>query len=127
MDSLLEFLLYMQGSATYAAALGVLLACGLGLPIPEDITLFTMGLLSYYGLTDLKTSILVCLIGVVAGDVTIYWVGRHYGMRLVKRGIFSKILPADRLEKVKGLFHKFGNKVIFAARFMPGLRAPTYF
>lgn len=127
MEALLEFLIYLQGPVTYLVAFGVLLACGLGLPIPEDITLFTMGILSYYGLADLKTSIAICLCGVLLGDSVTYFIGRKYGVRLIKRGFFAKIFPPDRMEKTRHLFHKYGNKVILAARFMPGLRAPTYF
>ncbi len=127
METLLEFLIYLQGPVTYLVAFGVLLACGLGVPIPEDITLFTMGILSYYGLTDLKTSIVVCLVGVLVGDSITFWVGRKYGTRLVKKGFLAKLFPPQRLSKTKDLFHKWGNKLIFAARFMPGLRAPAYF
>lgn len=127
MDRFLEFLLYLQGPLPYVAAFGVLLACGLGLPIPEDVTLFAIGLLSYYGLVDLKTSIAVCLVGVLSGDIMIYWIGHHYGVHLLKRGIFAKLLPHERMERVRQLFHKYGNKMIFMARFMPGLRAPAYF
>jgi membrane protein DedA with SNARE-associated domain len=37
------------------------------------------------------------------------------------------MLPDDRLAAVQNKFHKRGNKLIFAARFMPGLRAPIFF
>ncbi|MEW6056375.1 MAG: DedA family protein [Bdellovibrionota bacterium] len=127
MDNIVEFLLYMQGPVPYIAAFTVLLLCGLGLPIPEDITLFAMGLLSYYGLVDFKLSIVVCMVGVLFGDSVIYFIGRKYGLKLTQRGIFAKVLPPDRMERVREMFLKWGNKVIFAARFMPGLRAPTYF
>lgn len=127
MDKLLEFFLYLQGPYAYLAAFLVLLACGLGVPIPEDITLFTMGILSYYGLADLWISIAVCLFGVLFGDSLIYFIGRKYGTRLTQKGIFKRLLPPDRLEKTREMFRKRGNSVIFMARFMPGLRAPTYF
>lgn len=128
MDALVEFLLYMQGPIPYAAAFLVLLACGIGLPIPEDITLFAMGIISYYGLVDIRVSIIVCFLGVILGDCMIYYIGRRYGLRLTKKkGFFHKLFPPERMEKTRALFHRLGNKVIFAARFMPGLRAPTYF
>lgn len=127
MDTLLETLIYAQGPLSYGIAFGVLLLCGLGLPIPEDITLFTMGLLSYYGLADLKLSIIVCLAGVLIGDCLIYYFGKRFGVRLLKKKFFMKMLPPERMERVRSLFHRLGNKVIFAARFMPGLRAPAYF
>ena len=127
MDNIIEFLLYTQGPVPYAVAFGVLLLCGLGLPIPEDITLFAMGILSYYGLIDLYTSIVVCLIGVLFGDSVIFFIGQQFGAKLTKKGLVAKILPPQRIEKARKLFHKRGNSLIFIARFMPGLRAPTYF
>lgn len=127
MDAILEFLLYSPGPVPYIAAFSMLMACGLGLPIPEDITLFSMGLLAYYGVVDIRISTFVCLVGVLLGDSIIYFIGRHYGVRLARKGIFAKVLPPERMERTKFLFHRMGNKVIFAARFMPGLRAPTYF
>ena len=127
MDQLLEFFLYTQGPVPYFLAFMILLMCGLGLPIPEDITLFVMGILSFYGLTEVWLSIFVCFFGVMLGDVLIYLIGRAYGTKLTKKGLFSKIIPPERLAKARELFHKRGNKVIFIARFLPGLRAPTYF
>lgn len=126
-DSLFEFLLYKPAGFPYFAAFSMLLACGLGLPIPEDITLFAMGYVSYAGIASFKTSVAVCLVGVLLGDSIIYWIGRRYGAQLAQKGIFAKMLTPDRMERTRKMFLKMGNKVIFAARFMPGLRAPTYF
>ena len=48
MDNFLfEFFVDSSGWAPYLIAFGVLLACGVGVPIPEDITLFAMGYLAY--------------------------------------------------------------------------------
>ena len=98
MDRLVEFLLYLQGPVPYFVAFAILLGCGLGVPIPEDIILFAMGLLSYYGLVDLKMSILVCFAGVMIGDGFVFMVGRLYGVKLLKKGIFAKLFHAERME-----------------------------
>jgi membrane protein DedA with SNARE-associated domain len=126
-DRIFEVLLYTPAVVPYLAAFGVLVLCGLGLPIPEDLTLFVMGYLSYAGIADFKISVIVCLIGVLFGDSVIYFLGYHYGRRLAQKGPFKKILPPERMERTRTLFLKWGNKVIFVTRFMPGLRAPTYF
>lgn len=126
-ERLFEFLLYKPAEFPYIAAFLMLLACGLGLPMPEDVTLFLMGFAAYRGIADFKVSVVVCMFGVLLGDSIIYFVGRRYGMRLTKKGFLAKMLPPDRMGRTKEMFHRLGNKVIFAARFMPGLRAPTYF
>ncbi len=127
MDRLVDFLLNFYGTTPYLVILGILLACGLGLPIPEDITLFAAGLLSYYGVTHVGVMIAIAMVGVLVGDSAVFLLGRHFGRRLTKIWIFHKLLPDDRLEAVQKQFLKKGNKLIFAARFMPGLRAPIFF
>jgi membrane protein DedA with SNARE-associated domain len=127
MDTLVDFLLNFHGPAPYLIVLGILLACGLGLPIPEDITLFAAGLMAYYGVTDLYLMILVSLFGVMAGDSFIFYLGARYGRRLTRKWFFHKLLPDERLNFVQKKFHERGDRVLFIARFMPGLRAPIYF
>ena len=127
MDRLVDFLLNFYGPTPYFLIVGILLLCGLGLPIPEDVTLFAAGLLSYYGVTNVWLMIAICLVGVTVGDSIIYYLGYHFGRKLTKKWIFHKLLPDDRLAAVQRKFRERGNKLIFAARFMPGLRAPIFF
>lgn len=127
MDRFVEFLLNFYGPTPYLIILGILMACGIGLPLPEDITLFVGGVISYYGITDLWVMIAVAMFGVIFGDSIIFLLGAKYGKKLVKKWFFHKLLPDERLEAVKKKFHERGNKLIFAARFMPGFRAPIFF
>jgi membrane protein DedA with SNARE-associated domain len=127
MDFLVEFLLYQPWWAIYAVVFAVLIACGLGFPMPEDIVLFTMGYFAYNGLADLEYGILVCMAGVLIGDSIIYFLGFYLGDRIVHRRPFSKVFTPERLDGAQKLFLRWGNRVILAARFMPGFRAPTYF
>ena len=71
--------------------------------------------------------IAVGFVGVLMGDSIIFYLGLKYGRKLTKKWFFHKLLPDDRLDAVKKKFHDRGNKLIFAARFMPGLRAPIFF
>jgi membrane protein DedA with SNARE-associated domain len=127
MDKLVDLLLSFYGPTPYFLVFGILLVCGLGLPIPEDITLFAAGLSAYYGLTNLWVVILVSYLGVMLGDSIIFYLGSVYGQRLTSQWLFGKLLPEDRLKRVRADFHQKGNRLIFMARFMPGLRAPMYF
>ena len=127
MDRIVDILLALHGPTPYFLILGILLLCGLGLPIPEDITLFAGGLSAYYGLTHLWLIIVVSYFGVIVGDSVIFLLGAVYGRKLTRRWLFHKLLPDERLNAVSSKFQKEGNKLIFVARFMPGLRAPIYF
>jgi len=127
MDFLLDALLDFYGYEPYLILFGILLACGLGLPIPEDITLIVAGALVYYRVCTLEGAILVGMVGVLVGDSFMFWLGRHYGRKLTKKWIFHKLLPDERLDAVGKLLNERGDKLLFAARFMPGLRAPLFF
>jgi len=127
MEHLVDFLLNFYGPTPYFIVFGILVACGLGVPIPEDITLFAAGLMAYYGISDLWVMIVVSFVGVMIGDSFIFWLGKRVGPALTQRWFFARLLPPDRLEKVAKLFQTRGNKLLFAARFMPGLRAPVFF
>ena len=127
MDQLVDIFLNFYGPMPYYIVFVILFGCGLGVPIPEDLTLIAAGIISYYGVTNVFLMMGVCFAGIMIGDCMIFWLGAHYGRKLTKRWFFKRILSPERLEAVKTRFHKQGNKLIFAARFMPGLRAPVYF
>lgn len=111
---------------TYLLVFGVLLLCGFGLPIPEDITLIAGGLMAYYGKADVYVMIAVGLVGVMLGDGAMFQLGRRFGYRVFEWRWMSKIMHAERLESVKQNLKNHGYKVIFSARFMPGVRSLVF-
>ncbi len=127
MDKLVTFLLGLEGPVPYLIVFAILLACGLGLPIPEDVTLFAAGLSAYYGKANHHLMVLVSLFGVLIGDSFVFWLGAAYGKKVLKRWPFKNLLTPSRERVIKERIRTHGNKFIFTARFMPGLRAPIYF
>ncbi len=111
---------------SYLLVFGVLLLCGFGLPIPEDITLIAGGLMAYYGKADVFVMIAVGLVGVMLGDGAMFQIGKRFGYRVFEWKWMAKIMHAERLETVKDKLKNHGNKVIFSARFMPGLRSLVF-
>jgi membrane protein DedA with SNARE-associated domain len=114
MDTLVDFILNFYGPTPYLIIFGILLVCGLGVPIPEDITLFVGGVLAYIGTCDLVPMIIVSLVGVLLGDGIIFVLGAKYGRRLTKKWFFHKILPDDY-----GSFHAWfeGTYFLFGGNF----------
>jgi membrane protein DedA with SNARE-associated domain len=110
----------------YWAVFGVLIACGFGLPIPEDISLVAGGIISGLQFTHLPTMIVVGMAGVLLGDGIVFLVGRFYGQNVFSLPIIRRLMTADRFTLVQNQFTKYGNWVLFAARFMPGLRTPIF-
>ena len=124
----MEFLISFFTDYGYWAVLFVLIICGFGVPIPEDITLVSGGVIAglYPESVNSHLMLVVSMIGVLAGDSTMYWLGRIYGTRILRFRPMRKIITLERLKMVREKFAQYGNRVLFVARFLPGLRAPIY-
>jgi membrane protein DedA with SNARE-associated domain len=110
----------------YVAVFSVLLACGLGVPIPEDISLVAGGIISGLGYTHVHTMFAVGMAGVLVGDGFMFIAGRIYGVRVFRTPVLRRIITESRYDKVGEKFHKYGKWILFAARFMPGLRSVVF-
>src|SRR6266705_98451 len=58
---------------TYAGILGALLLGSLGVPIPEEMPIAAAGILSHEGLARWWLALPMCLLGVLSGDIVLYW------------------------------------------------------
>ena len=104
----------------------ILILCGLGLPVPEDIILISAGMVAAEsGQSWAHTSILMWF-GVMAGDSLTFLIGRHFGVRLLASKWALRIFPATKQAKARGMFERYGSMVMFVGRFLPGLRAPLF-
>ena len=110
----------------YFAVFFILLICGFGVPIPEDITLVAGGIISGLGFADVHNMFFVCMAGVLLGDATMFMLGRIFGERILNFRPIRRILPPHRFAHVQDKFAKYGNWVLFVARFLPGLRSPIF-
>ncbi len=118
-----------EGFFAYAAVFLVLLACGLGVPLPEDISLILGGFLAHKGAASLPVMMVVGFAGILVGDSIIFAFGRRLGTNVGRKpgGFFARIITPEKRAKVEGLFSIHGQKIVMIARFMPGVRAVTYF
>lgn len=104
----------------------ILLLCGLGLPVPEDIVLVSAGALGVIDERPWMQVSGVMYAGVMLGDSIIFLAGRHLGWRLLDSKWFQRILPPAKQSRVRELFDKYGSLVLFVGRFLPGLRTPIF-
>ena len=119
---------YFQGSPlSLWGPFGLLLLCGLGLPVPEDVVLILAGALGEMdGRSWMRVS-LYMYVGVVCGDSMIFFAGRHLGTRMLASSWLQRILPPKKQIKVEGLMERYGSMALLIGRFLPGLRAPIFF
>jgi membrane protein DedA with SNARE-associated domain len=103
----------------------VLITCGLGVPLPEDLPLIAGGYLVARG-GSLPLMIFTGLAGILIGDTIIFRAGHVYGEKILETRL-GRHIPGERVQWTIEAFQKHGAKFIMAARFVPGLRAVTYF
>src|SRR5450631_4090617 len=113
------------GAYTWLA--GILLLCGLGLPIPEDISLIAAGYFSWKGVLYVHTAFAICFAAVITGDTAAFFMGRFFGRRVLRSQLARRYFTPRRQLRVRAYFRKFGSKVVLVGRFTPGLRFTIFF
>jgi membrane protein DedA with SNARE-associated domain len=117
----------MTPLGAYAWLAGILLLCGLGLPIPEDISLIAAGYFSWKGVLNVHTAFAICFAAVVTGDTAAFFMGRLFGRRILRSQLAQRYFTPRRQLRVRAYFRKFGSKVVLVGRFTPGLRFTIFF
>lgn len=111
---------------TYLRLFVILTLCGLGLAIPEDVPLLIGGFLAHNGVTRYPIALIVALLGVVAGDNSLYFIGRGVGSKLLSYFGLKRPDAGNRLDRMRAFMDRHGHLAIFYARFFPGFRALVY-
>lgn len=112
---------------SYLAVFLLLVACGMGLPLPEEVTLVASGYVAYIDGTNWGWMVLVCLLAILMGDLVTYYIGHHYGMRVFRSSFFRSLLTEAHLAKVRHWYQKYGAWTVFFSRFVAGIRFCSYF
>lgn len=130
-DFLLQLVSGTSGVFSYLIVFGILLACGLGVPLPEDVSLILGGYLAHAGKANVELMMVVGFLGIMVGDSIIFFAGRRIGAQVGTdhnpKGLLARIVTPEKRARVEQLFHKHGDKIVCIARFMPGVRAVTFF
>jgi membrane protein DedA with SNARE-associated domain len=127
MQWFIQHLSALTPMGAYMWLAGILLLCGLGLPIPEDVSLIAAGYFSYKGVLHLHRAFMVCFAAVLVGDTFAFFLGRWFGQRVLASPWAHRYFTARRQRRVRAYFRKFGSKVVFLGRFTPGLRFSIFF
>jgi len=111
---------------TYFGLFMVLTLCGMGLPVPEDVALLAGGYLAHRGIIQYPTTLVVSLFGVVAGDNSLFLIGRRFGTGFVAYLGVGRPNSQRRIARMKSFMDRHGHMAIFYARFLAGVRALVY-
>lgn len=111
---------------SYPAVFLLLVLCGVGAPLSEELVIITGGLVVARTGASLSVMALAAYLGIVAGDSALYRIGRSLGPRVFSHPKLSKMLTPARIGFLQRMFARRGASAVFLARFLPGLRAPAF-
>jgi membrane protein DedA with SNARE-associated domain len=123
---LLQQLIRIFAENGYVAVFIALMICGAGLPLPEDITLVAGGVIAGLGYANVHAMFALAMFGVLLGDAAIFMLGHHYGARILQWRFVARVLTPARYATVQEKFDRYGNRMLFFARFLPGMRTTVY-
>ena len=117
MDIPLAFIFLPLDSVTalYAALFLILVLSGIGLPLPEEITLLFGGYLAYLEFTSFWPTVYVLILGIIAADVLGYLLGRFAGEWVYRKIMRLQVLERF-MERAKLYFEKHGEKIVLFSR-----------
>jgi membrane protein DedA with SNARE-associated domain len=117
-----------------------MLAASFGLPIPEELTLISAGLVAYAAQhpdlfpppypgaqgVNIFTLCIVSFLAVFGADLVVYLIGKIFGGRIIKTQFFQKRIAGAVFDKINLWFQKYGGWACGIFRFTPGLRFPGH-
>jgi membrane protein DedA with SNARE-associated domain len=121
-----DFLSFLLSHGSIALVVLALIVAGLGVPVPEDIMLLAAGVLVHRGEVSYAGALAACAVGVMVGDTFIFLLARRLGPSALERRPLNLLVTPVRRERIERMFEKYGNVIVFMARHMAGLRAPTF-
>jgi membrane protein DedA with SNARE-associated domain len=111
---------------TLASLFVLLVAGGVGFPLPEDVTLVGSGLLARSGSVAMWQVAAVGVAAVCLADWILYLAGRRYGAGVVRHPMFARVLRREHVDAVEALVRRHGAWGVFLARFVLGTRIATF-
>lgn len=122
MEALQEFV----DNFTYLGIFAALLLGSLGVPIPEEMPIIAAAVLSHGGIVRWWLALPLCLLGVLSGDVVLYWVGWHWGEQVLNWRLVRLVLSPVREQWLKAAYRRHALKTVVTARHVMGLRAAAF-
>jgi membrane protein DedA with SNARE-associated domain len=125
----------------YTIVSAMMLLASFGLPLPEEVTIVSLGLLVHMGANPAKypppvgveysplnvyTAMIVCFLAVIISDSIVFYLGKKFGDSPIFQKLFKRYLGENSLEKSRVMVHKHRFIVPAIFRFTPGIRFPGH-
>lgn len=140
-DSLVCLIPYAyEPTWVYSFIVIMMLLSSVGLPLPEEATLVSVGILAYMGANpdlypppfhgaphvDAHTAALIAFLAVFFSDFFIYGMGRIFGRKIFNWKPVKSVLSEENRIRIEEWTHKYGAYACGIFRFTPGIRFPGH-
>ena len=129
-----------EPNMVYAAVIVMMVLSSVGLPIPEEVTLLSVGLLAYFGnhpelfpppyvgapVVSAEVAMVVASIAVFGSDFLVFSIGRYFGRVILRKPWMSRFFPEAAQNRIEAWTQKYGAYTCALFRFIPGLRFPGH-
>lgn len=124
----------------YAGVFVMMLASGFGLPLPEEVTIISVGVLAYMGahpelfpppfpgapVINGYEAAFFTFLSVVISDFLVFMIGRTGGRKLMMLPRFRGFFEGPVMDRINRFVRKYGIYAAFIFRFTPGIRFPAH-
>lgn len=129
-----------QPEMVYAALVVMMILSAFGLPLPEEVTLLSVGLLAFMGanpqlfpppfpgaaVVHPTEAAIIASLAVFGADFLVYFIGRRWGRKLLKHRRLERLFPETLVLKAEEFTKKYGSLATGIFRFLPGVRFPGH-
>ncbi len=129
-----------QPGMVYFGVFAMMIASGFGFPLPEEVTIISVGVLAYMGanpemfpppyagapvIGGYEAAVVVSL-AVLLADNLVFWLGRTFGRKIMKIRRFNGFFEGPVMARINHFVMKYGVYAAFIFRFTPGIRFPAH-
>lgn len=124
----------------YTAVCTMMIASAFGFPLPEEVSIVSVGVLAYMGahpelfpppvdgspvINGYEAAFIISL-AVFFSDSLVFFIGRFFGRKLMRMPRFQSFFEGPVMERINGFVKKYGVYAAFVFRFTPGIRFPAH-
>jgi membrane protein DedA with SNARE-associated domain len=105
---------------------GLLVAGGMGVPVPEELVQLTAGYLARRGVVAFLPAAAAAWLGLVLGDALLFGLARSRGPGLLASPRLARLLPPSRRAAIERHFARHAFLTVVAGRHLSVLRLPIF-
>lgn len=123
---MLDLLPNLQNGVPEFSAAALFFIFFFGTFVSEDAACLLAGTAAANGQISFQSALTACFLGIFAGDVLLFCVGRAFGKPVANNRFVARFISISTFDKASAWLQKHGAFAVFLSRFVPGLRFPTY-